>query len=105
MVVVLAPGGFAVTAYPDEAALRDAIRDRNAYGDLVLAAGGPALLTATGASPVVAQLLTQISTGLAAHTGATLRTEDLAPLPSPTPPCCARRPTSPEPVRRQRSSC
>lgn len=81
----LAPGGFAVAAYPDEAALRDAIRDRDVYGGLVLAPSGPVLMTATGASPVVAQLLTQISTGLAAHTGATLHTEDLAPLPARDP--------------------
>ena len=69
----------------DEAALRDAIRDRDVYGGLVLAPSGPVLMTATGASPVVAQLLTQIGTGLAAHTGATLHTEDLAPLPARDP--------------------
>ena len=51
----------------------------------MLAPSGPVLMTATGASPVVAQLLTQIGTGVAAHTGATLHTEDLAPLPARDP--------------------
>ncbi|MGV0746211.1 ABC transporter permease [Mycolicibacterium sp. XJ870] len=74
-----APGAFAVTFYPGEQALRDAILNRNVYGGIALGPDRPALLTATGASPAVAQLLNQIGSGLAQQSGAPLRTEDLAP--------------------------
>ena len=74
-----APGAFAVTMYSDEAALRRAIANRDVYGGIAIDRQGPLLLTATGASPVVAQLLTQVGSGIAAHTGSPLRTEDLAP--------------------------
>lgn len=77
-----APGAFAVTYYPGEAALREAIRNRNVYGGIAFGPDGPTLLTATGASPAVAQLLSQVGSGIAAHSGITLHTEDLAP---PTP--------------------
>lgn len=81
----VAPGGFAVTRYDDETALRSAIRDRTVYGGLAVNPSGPILLTATGASPVVAQLLSQIGAGIAQHTGESLRAEDLAPLPPDDP--------------------
>src|ERR1700682_1895028 len=81
-----APGAFAVTTYPDEAALRTAIRDREVYGGIAPASGrdpqfGPdrTLLTVTGGSPTIAQLLTQVGNGIAQHAGVPLRTEDLAP--------------------------
>jgi hypothetical protein len=86
-----APGAFAITYYPGEAALRDAIRNRDVYGGISFGAGadadaagqaareGRALLIATGGSPMVAQMLTQISNGVAQQVGVPLRTEDLAP--------------------------
>ncbi|MBP2454566.1 ABC transporter permease [Mycolicibacterium lutetiense] len=74
-----APGAFKLTYYPGEAALREAILNRNLYGGIVFGPEGPALLTATGGSPAVAQLLTQIGSGIAAHSGVALHTEDLAP--------------------------
>ncbi|WP_441962912.1 ABC transporter permease [Mycolicibacterium houstonense] len=74
-----APGAFAVTYYPGEQALREAILNRNVYGGIAFGPQGPILLTATGGSPAVAQLLTQIGNGIAAKTGVPLRTEDLAP--------------------------
>lgn len=74
-----APGAFSVTYYPGEAALRDAILNRNVYGGIAFGPDGPILLTATGASPAVAQLLNQVGSGIAAHSGVALRTEDLAP--------------------------
>ena len=80
-----APDGFAVTTYPDEAALRSAIRNRDSYGGLVVAPSGATLLLASGAGPTVAQLLTQIGGSVAQHTGAPLHTEDLAPLPPNDP--------------------
>lgn len=80
-----APGGFAVTSYPDQKALRSAILHREVYGGLTADPQGITLLTASGASPVVAQLLTQLGTGIAQHAGVPLRPEDLAPLPARDP--------------------
>ncbi|MGV0836278.1 ABC transporter permease [Mycolicibacterium thermoresistibile] len=80
-----APGAFDIRTFDNDAALRAAIRDRQVYGGLMLGAGAPTLLIATGGSPAVAQLLTQIGSGLAEQTGATLRTEDLAPPTSDDP--------------------
>lgn len=80
-----APGAFAVTYYPGEESLREAILNRNVYGGIAFGPQGPTLLTATGGSPAVAQLLTQIGTGIAAHSGMTLHTEDLAPPTSQDP--------------------
>jgi hypothetical protein len=94
-----APGAFAITYYPGEAALRDAIRNRDVYGGISFGAGadvagqaapeGRVLLIATGGSPMVAQMLTQIGNGIAQQAGGTagpatsgavpLDTEDLAP--------------------------
>ncbi|WP_099039495.1 hypothetical protein [Mycobacterium neglectum] len=74
-----APGAFAITYYPGEAALRDAIENRDVYGGIALGPDGRSLLVATGGSPMVAQLLTQIGNGIAKQLGVPLRTEDLAP--------------------------
>jgi hypothetical protein len=73
------PGAFAITYYPGDAALRDAIRNRNVYGGISFQADGARLLTATGASPMIAQMLTQLGNGIAQQTGQRLHTEDLAP--------------------------
>jgi hypothetical protein len=80
-----APGGFRVTAYADDAALRTAIRNREVYGGFSAGPSGPSLLIATGGSPMIAQLLTQIGNGMAQHTGMPLHTEDLAPLTADDP--------------------
>jgi hypothetical protein len=87
-----APGAFEITYYPGESALRDAIRNRDVYGGISFGPDGRALLVATGGSPMVAQMLTQIgigqrsggAAGPATSNPATsntvpLRTEDLAP--------------------------
>jgi hypothetical protein len=83
-----APGAFAITYYPGEAALRDAIRNRDVYGGIALGPDGRSLLLATGGSPMVAQLLTQIGNGMGHRAGGAgpatsdtvpLRSEDLAP--------------------------
>jgi hypothetical protein len=73
------PGAFAVTTFADENALRSAIRDREVYGGFSFGPNDRALLIATGGSPMVAQMLTQIGNGIAQQTGMPLRTEDLAP--------------------------
>ncbi|ORA34217.1 hypothetical protein [Mycobacterium aquaticum] len=80
-----APNAFAVTYYPGEAELRDAIRNRNVYGGIAFGPHGPLMLIATGASPTVAQLLSQVGTGIAQHSGVALRTEDVAPPPAKDP--------------------
>ena len=74
-----APGAFKVNTYPDDAALRAAIRNRDVYGGISFGRPGPTLLIATGASPTVAQLFTQVGNGVAQHAGVALRVEDLAP--------------------------
>ncbi|MDQ2638090.1 MAG: ABC transporter permease [Actinomycetota bacterium] len=74
-----APGAFAVTYYPGQAALRDAIRNRDIYGGMAFGEDGRTLMIATGGSPIVAQALTQIADGIARHTGARVQIEDLAP--------------------------
>jgi hypothetical protein len=74
-----APGAFAITYYPGEAALRDAIRNRDVYGGISIGPDGRSLLIATGGSPMVAQMLTQIGSGIAQQARMPLHTEDLAP--------------------------
>ena len=74
-----APGAFAVTYYPGEAALRDAILNRDVYGGFSFGQERPAVLVATGGSPMIAQMLTQIGNGISQQTGVQLRSEDLAP--------------------------
>ncbi len=73
------PGAFEVTYYPSEDALRDAISNREVYGGFAFGPDGRKLLVATGGSPMIAQLLTQIGDGISQQTGAALQTEDLAP--------------------------
>jgi hypothetical protein len=51
-------GAFSVHRYADEGAARTAIEDRDVYGAFVVTATGPKVLTASAASPAVAQLLT-----------------------------------------------
>jgi hypothetical protein len=52
-------GAFDMQRYRDEAAARAAIEDRDLYGAFVATPGGPKALTASAASPAVAQLLTR----------------------------------------------
>ena len=81
----LAGGGEAVDLhrYPDQAAARAAIADREVYGALVLSSDGAAVLTASAASPVVAQLLQQAAAGAAGPGGGTapaaVRVVDVVP--------------------------
>ncbi|MFI0354670.1 hypothetical protein [Actinomadura sp. 9N407] len=59
------PGAFEVTTVADEAAARRSLIDREAYGAIVSTPAGPQVLVASGASPVVAQQLTQLGGQLA----------------------------------------
>jgi hypothetical protein len=73
-------GAFDVQRYPDEAAARDAIEDRDVYGAFVATESGQKVLTASGASSTVAQLLTRAATeGRAPAEAATVRVQDVVP--------------------------
>jgi hypothetical protein len=75
-------GAFAVHRYADEAAARAAIEDREVYGAIVATPSGPTVLTASAASPLVAQLLQQAATtpgGAAAGQAAPARVIDVVP--------------------------
>jgi hypothetical protein len=73
-------GAFDVQRYPDVAAARDAIEDRDVYGAFVATESGQKVLTASGASSTVAQLLTRAATeGHAPAEAATVRVQDVVP--------------------------
>ncbi|MDH6611662.1 hypothetical protein M2164_007297 [Streptomyces sp. SAI-208] len=78
-------GVFEIHRYADERVARAAIEDRTVYGAVVVTAQGPELLTASAASPVVAQLLQQAVTRQAAVGGAEVRTVDVVPAPVSDP--------------------
>ena len=79
-------GAFDVTGVADEAAARAAIEDRDAYGAIVFGQP-PTVLTASAGSPLVAQLLNQIATGLATAgtTAPVVSVVDVVPLPAGDP--------------------
>ncbi|MER7737058.1 ABC transporter permease [Streptomyces sp. NPDC096538] len=78
-------GAFDLHRYPDEAAARDAIEDREVYGAVVVTGQGPKLLTASAASPAVAQLLQQAVEQRAASSGGGIVTEDVVPAAASDP--------------------
>ncbi|WP_055552180.1 hypothetical protein, partial [Streptomyces kanamyceticus] len=77
-------GAFEVHRYADEGAARDAIEDRAVYGAVVATPQGPKLLTASAASPVVAQLLQQ-AVQRQAPEGRAVPTVDVVPAPEADP--------------------
>ncbi|WP_448628040.1 hypothetical protein [Geodermatophilus sp. URMC 64] len=79
------PGAFDVRSLPDEPAARAAIEDREIYGAVVVDAGGPRLLVASAASPLVAQSLRQVAAGLGAASGTAVPVEDVVPTPESDP--------------------
>src|SRR5579859_2059480 len=88
------PGGFDVRRYPDQAAARAAIRDRDIYGAFVIGpaaardgggaaeTGGVIVLEASAASPAVAQLLSTVGQHLGSSRPAV---QDVVPLPAGDP--------------------
>ena len=68
-------GAFEIHRYPDEAAARAAIEDREVYGAFAATAGGAKLLTASAASQPVAQLLMNAAN----ESGASPQVEDVVP--------------------------
>ncbi|WP_063049188.1 hypothetical protein [Nocardia arthritidis] len=77
------PGAFKITTPADEAAARAAIEDREVYGAIVTGDGPPRVLVASGASPAVAQQLTQIGQQLSGAPAA--RVEDVVAADSDDP--------------------
>ncbi|GAA4229373.1 membrane protein [Actinomadura meridiana] len=57
----VSPGAFDIATRRDEAAARAALTDREAYGAIVTGPSGLRVLTASAASPVVAQQLTALA--------------------------------------------
>jgi hypothetical protein len=78
------PGAFEIHRYANEAAARDAVEDRTVYGAVVATAHGPKLLTASAASPLVAQLLDQAVAGQATA-GTEVTTVDVVPASAHDP--------------------
>ncbi|MEU0043927.1 ABC transporter permease [Streptomyces werraensis] len=78
-------GAFDLHRYADEAEARDAIEDREVYGAVVVTPQGPKLLTASAASPAVAQLLQQAVAHQAASSGQEIATEDVVPAAASDP--------------------
>jgi hypothetical protein len=71
-------GAFDVHRYRDEASARSAIEDREVYGAFVVGPGGGQVLTASAASPMVAEMLTHA----AAEGGrAPMAVEDVVTVP------------------------
>ncbi|MBF6164830.1 hypothetical protein IU486_08590 [Streptomyces gardneri] len=77
------PGAFEITTPVDESAARAAIENREVYGAIVTGDGPPRVLVASGASPAVAQQLTQIGQQLSG--APTARVEDVVAADSDDP--------------------
>ncbi|GIF70525.1 hypothetical protein [Asanoa siamensis] len=58
------PGAFEISRAPDAAAADAILRDNAAYAAFVVGPTGPAVHTASGASPIVAQLVGQAAAGM-----------------------------------------
>ncbi|MEU9269210.1 ABC transporter permease [Streptomyces sp. NPDC048251] len=78
-------GAFEIHHYADATAARDAVEDRTVYGAVVVTAEGSELLTASAASPLVAQLLQQAVAQQAAASGTRVETVDVVAAPAADP--------------------
>jgi hypothetical protein len=78
------PGAFRIIRVTSESAARQELRSRLAYGAIVLRAGGnpPQVLTASAASPAVAQVLTRVADQLS---GVASPVRDVVPISSHDP--------------------
>ncbi|MCK0111736.1 ABC transporter permease [Ornithinimicrobium sp. F0845] len=76
---------FDVQPLADRAAAEQAIADREIYGAVVLDPAGGEMLTASAASPAIAQALTQLAANVPAEAGGPLQVSELAPLPADDP--------------------
>ncbi|GAB3248862.1 YhgE/Pip domain-containing protein [Kineosporia babensis] len=80
-----APDAFDITPVANTSAAEAAIRDREVYGAIDVSTGTPTVLTATAASPAVAQTLQALGTALSAGDTPAATVRDLAPLPADDP--------------------
>ncbi|MFF1445703.1 ABC transporter permease [Streptomyces sp. NPDC058295] len=78
-------GAFEIHHYADGTAARDAVEDRTVYGAVVVTAEGSELLTASAASPLVAQLLQQAVAQQATASGTRVETVDVVAAPAADP--------------------
>lgn len=78
-------GAFEVSVLADRAEAEEAILDREVYGSIVFGPDGGELLTASAASPAVAQALGQLAANVPAEAGGPLRVADVLPLPQDDP--------------------
>ncbi|MCX5053700.1 ABC transporter permease [Streptomyces sp. NBC_00474] len=78
-------GAFEIHHYSDETAARHAVEDRTVYGAVAVTPQGPELLTASAASPMVAQLLRQAVGEQASAAGTQIRTVDVVAAPANDP--------------------
>lgn len=89
LATVAGEDAFEVTVVPDRAAAEAAVRDRQAYGAIVVGGGVDGMsgevLTASGASPAIAQVLAQIAANAPEQAGGPFPVTDLAPLPQEDP--------------------
>jgi hypothetical protein len=77
---------FDVRRVDSRAAAVAAIEDREVYGAVVVGPSGPEMLTASAASPAVAQILGQIAAGMPADPSVgPVRVTDVVPLPEDDP--------------------
>jgi hypothetical protein len=74
-------GAFDLHTYRTEAEARSAIEDRDVYGAFVVSADGVKVLTASAASPAVAQLLDHAAAQSPGAKAAQPEVEDVAPAP------------------------
>jgi hypothetical protein len=85
-------GAVEVHRFADRAEAEAAIADRDVYGAILIAPEGTTVLTASAASPLVAQLLQQAATG-----GAPAPAPSGASAPAPGPPATSPGATAPAP--------
>ncbi|GAA4424122.1 membrane protein [Georgenia halophila] len=76
---------FEISTVADRAAAVDLVQDREVYGAVVVGQEGGEILTASAASPAVAQMLTQLAAGVPPQAGGPFRVTDVVPLPSDDP--------------------
>lgn len=74
-----------ITRVSDRTEAERLIRDRTIYGAIVVDASGPSVLTASAASPAVAQILGQLAGSLGQAFGQQPQIVDVVPLPAEDP--------------------
>ena len=79
------PGAFAFDEFADADAVRDAIRNRDVVGGIVVDAAGPRVLIATAGGTPIAQTLTGVASALSEASGTKVVVEDVVPLTTDDP--------------------